>query len=94
MNLLQGPLSLDNLAFQNFLPMGTMKPTDQLPLFSHPTQPRKAAPEPAEFWQAVRSLRLAGHTVYRAGISHHLVDGKRLEEKQLVRLAKCHLRES
>jgi hypothetical protein len=70
-----------------------MKPTDQLPLFPLPTQPRKAAPEPSDFWQAVRSLRLAGHTVYRAGISHHLVDGKRVEEKQLVKLARSHLRD-
>jgi hypothetical protein len=70
-----------------------MKPTDQLPLFPEPIQSRKAAPESSEFWQAVRSLRLAGHKVYRAGVSHHLLDGKRIEEKHLVRLAKDHLRD-
>jgi hypothetical protein len=70
-----------------------MKPSDQLPLFQEPIQSRKVAPEPSEFWQAVRSLRLAGHKVYRAGFSHHLLDGKRIEERQLVKLAKSHLRD-
>ena len=67
-----------------------MKRDDQRSLFSHQilAQPRKREPESALIWDAIRTLRLAGHSVYRAGIRDHLVDGRRLGERQLISLAK------
>jgi hypothetical protein len=69
-----------------------MKREEQLVLFSNPAQARKRAAESADAWEAVRSLRLAGHKVYRAGLNHHSVDGRRIGEKQLVLMAKDILR--
>lgn len=65
---------------------------DQLSLFDIPAQPRKAALEPHDFWQAVRSLRLAGHKVYRAGRWKHLIDGRRVGDNQLLQMAEAKLR--
>lgn len=60
---------------------------NQSSLFAPPAQPRKLDPEPDEFWQAVRALRLAGHKVYRAGRWKHLIDGQRVGESQLLLMA-------
>jgi hypothetical protein len=67
------------------------KPARQLPLFApgEISQRRNVTPEPAELYFVILALRRQGHRVYRAGsgCSTHLIDGKRVSGKLLVRMA-------
>lgn len=65
-----------------------MKKPDNLSLFPGPIQPRMKSAEPLDVWEAARTLRQGGARVYRAGHSHHLVNGKRVGNKRLKSMAR------
>lgn len=64
-----------------------MRLVSQPPLFSTPRQPRYREPEPEHIYAAVLALRARGIRIWRGGRTTHIVNGKRLTDRQLLSMA-------